>query len=793
MDGLTTASKAFPCPHCSKPDWCYTILAGDLSVCNRTCPPADGWYQTSKQDRNNKFYYAKSDSKLELKGDKPLLINTQTWNYNDRTGNLLVKVVRQNFSDGKKKIYQEGWTGKSWIKSLKHIDRSDVPIYRYLEIKEAIALGKIIFFVEGEKCVDALVRLGLEATCNLRGSDGLVDSDLKDLVGANLIICPDRDRPGLKLADRLSKSFPNANFLYAFPDSKFWDNCPESGGLDVADWIQDFNLSAQNLLDAVESKRELNWSQGATAHELSLAGIDKAEQEKIQQAVDNLIEENLTESQKLIFLSQLASVFKWDDSRLKSYYLLRLKEIEYGETKEETKLEINEVLNNIDRDLPIDAFLDGELGNLLVKFSNDLGYKQVSVLTCVLSAVSALHKVGTEVQLKRGFEITPNLYSLLVMPTGQGKSPLLKNLVTKPYSKIESKFFENHRQAIDHYNEEKAQFALKTKEEQRKILEEEGLSTEPCTSPKILYTTDCNSTAIAQQFSRYPDRGFVGIYDEASKLFNFKAGGRGDDHSTLLSLYDGSGIKELRTTEGVRANINRTLFSIIGLIQPKILLDLMGDGDDIQGAWARFIYTEQDKEKRIYNLFDESDDFTEIHTYLSQIYNLILALPKQTYTIEEEGKKILQDYLNNGCETERMNTSHLGLEAFLGKAGSRIPKLALNLHVLKNAQEKISTVIDSNTIYQSIFLDEYYYQQVKIFYSKARAKKGELAPKLVEILRIARNKSLPITARDIVRLSWVFRRDKESTEQVRQYFQQLTELGYGTCEGAGNRMKFTAK
>jgi hypothetical protein len=352
---------------------------------------------------------------------------------------------------------------------------------------------------------------------------------------------------------------------------------------------------------------------------------------------------------------------------------------------------------------------------------------------------------------------------------------------------------QEHKLAWENYEGQKTSYGLMTKEEQKDFLANDGLPSEPSNSPKILYTTDSNATAIAQQFSRYPDRGFVGIYDEAAKLFNFAAGGRRDDDSALLSLYDGSGIKELRTQEGVRANVNQTLFTIIGLIQPKILLDLMGETDDIRGSWARFIYCEQDKEKRVYNLFDHDDRSVELHNYLSQIYAEVLQLPKKTYLISVEGKQILQDYLNQGCEEERMNTSHLGLEAFLGKAGSRLPKLAVNLHVLKGERERSTNLIDTETIIQALCLDEYYYNQIKIFYSKARAKKGELAPKLVEILRVARYKSTPITARDIVHSSWVFRRDKEGTEKIRQYFQQLQDLGYGTCEGHGNRMRFTPK
>src|SRR4028118_1039843 len=54
--GLLSVSKASPCLHCGKPDWCYSI--GELSVCNRDQPPATGWQATSKADKDGHFYYA---------------------------------------------------------------------------------------------------------------------------------------------------------------------------------------------------------------------------------------------------------------------------------------------------------------------------------------------------------------------------------------------------------------------------------------------------------------------------------------------------------------------------------------------------------------------------------------------------------------------------------------------------------------------------------------------------------------------------------------------------------------
>ncbi|MEZ2238113.1 DUF5906 domain-containing protein [Microcoleus sp.] len=58
---LVRATKSSPCPHCGKPDWCYSI--GELSVCNRDQPPATGWETTSKTDKEGHVFYARPQEK----------------------------------------------------------------------------------------------------------------------------------------------------------------------------------------------------------------------------------------------------------------------------------------------------------------------------------------------------------------------------------------------------------------------------------------------------------------------------------------------------------------------------------------------------------------------------------------------------------------------------------------------------------------------------------------------------------------------------------------------------------
>ncbi len=167
-----------PCPHCGKPDWCYSI--GELTVCNRDHPPADGWYQTSKTDKEGNYYYAPIKQKTKKK-TRPA--QKRIWEYPDRNGNPLVRVIRiDDGNGGKPKRWQEKWDGEKWVKELKGVKREDIPIYRYQKIIEAILQGKTIYVVEGETCADALWKLGIPATTNIGGSKKWRHSDTLDLI-----------------------------------------------------------------------------------------------------------------------------------------------------------------------------------------------------------------------------------------------------------------------------------------------------------------------------------------------------------------------------------------------------------------------------------------------------------------------------------------------------------------------------------------------------------------------------------------------------------------------------------
>ncbi len=175
--------------------------------------------------------------------------------------------------------------------------KSSIPIYRYPEIQQAIANNQPIFWVEGEKVADALWSIGIAATTSIGGSNGYTHwgtykNDLKD---ANLVICPDRDEVGMKYAEQVFSDFPDAKWLYAFPKSPLWNiPLPRSGGLDIADWIED-GATPQQILMSAESKRDVQTK--------SRSESKKEKRESKMNKVFAYIEQELGESLRLNLLT----------------------------------------------------------------------------------------------------------------------------------------------------------------------------------------------------------------------------------------------------------------------------------------------------------------------------------------------------------------------------------------------------------------------------------------------------------------------------------------------------------
>ena len=317
-DRPTEVSKAEPCIHCGKPDWCYRI--GALTVCKRGAEPAMGWEKTSKSDKESTLYYAPTQPKKPIRP-----ANKQEFFYPDRKGVPLVKVLRIDDGKGKKDFPQFHWKAaiRQWVSGLTDEVKKQVPIYRYQQVKEAIAAGRPIFIVEGEGVADRLWEIGLCATTTLGGSGKFhsYGDYQQDLTGAKLVLCPDRDEPGLKYMEAIAKVFPHARWVYAPPNEFFWQHLPESNGVDIADWI-DSGATAKDIYNAIRDK----WAELAKTLAKTDSSSAAPSQEKTVSQLETEILEAAASRNPSLALTKVAAINNLPFHRVEAWANALLKE-----------------------------------------------------------------------------------------------------------------------------------------------------------------------------------------------------------------------------------------------------------------------------------------------------------------------------------------------------------------------------------------------------------------------------------------------------------------------------------
>ena len=178
----------------------------------------------------------------------------------------IVEVVREDDGNGKRQFYQRHWNGQRWVRGVPDYIKAQIRLYRIFSPVNEQAKGQRILLVEGEGKVDALLGMGIPATCAIGGAGkwqqyGYLNY-LEDLKGYQVVLCPDRDEPGVKhcatvAADLEAHGIAVAGWLYAFPKSPLWNYLPRNKGADIVDWLAEGG-TADEIWAAIEPRRQLS-------------------------------------------------------------------------------------------------------------------------------------------------------------------------------------------------------------------------------------------------------------------------------------------------------------------------------------------------------------------------------------------------------------------------------------------------------------------------------------------------------------------------------------------------------
>lgn len=178
--------------------------------------------------------------------------------YRDKDGEPYLLVKKCVDEHGKKQYRQFHWDGANWVKGKPKGPK--IP-YHLPELLAA-PIGTTIHIVEGEKCAEALAKLGFVATTNSEGAAGGKDDSGKKWTaelnayfkGRNIAIIGDNDAPGRRHVRYVAKQLHGiAESIRVLDLAQHWPggNMPE--GHDVADFLEEHDRAGSNLVKLVKA------------------------------------------------------------------------------------------------------------------------------------------------------------------------------------------------------------------------------------------------------------------------------------------------------------------------------------------------------------------------------------------------------------------------------------------------------------------------------------------------------------------------------------------------------------
>jgi hypothetical protein len=213
-----------------------------LATCHRGSPCSLDEICTAMGITHNDLFPKEKEVevKVPVKAEKlsKNLSLVATYDYRDALGELLFQKQRFVDENGKKTFRQRKPDSEGgWSYQLGEVPRV---LYRLPQIANAIANGKSVWVVEGEKDADTLVEAGYEATTMPNGAGTWLDIHTEALAGATVFIVADNDEVGQKHALDVADILRDA-------ECKVKIGIPPEGYKDITDLYED-GKSVKNLI-----------------------------------------------------------------------------------------------------------------------------------------------------------------------------------------------------------------------------------------------------------------------------------------------------------------------------------------------------------------------------------------------------------------------------------------------------------------------------------------------------------------------------------------------------------------
>jgi hypothetical protein len=781
MEQLIKSSKKNPCPVCgrTKDTDCRNSADSLFVFCHthQTKTDVDGWVWRGECPKGAAWGMFSKQEKIPLK-QTTSNVEYKSYFYPDRFGRELVRVSKRILENGKKDFFQYHRVGNEWLTGCCD-DRSLIPIYRYTEIRKAIDNGELIWWVEGEDCADQLWKLGIPATTSIGGSAGLhsYGAYLNDLAGASIVICPDKDLPGIHYAEEVKGLFKEqiSGWAYCF-DNSLWQHLGERGGADLADEIRQEKLDRAAVIAKIGEQKTIVPRATATTQQPNKTR--SATSTQLITEVDALIVNGTYNGTLRAEIAVLAKKYAISTVAIWDIYQERSKDAEFAEDKSHILSEVKKSIDSKNFRLKVASLLPNPIASSLSMVAALLGLMPETYLLGILSATGTLQNAATRIEVcpATGWYEPSNLYTAIVAESSQRKTPIFKEVIHRPFKRLIQRSAKSQELAQSQYELDLHKWSVVKAVDRLDNFQPKP--TQPI-GEKFL-TTDPSTEGMIKQAAAHPHRTLLYCRDELSGIFgdmNKYRSGKGSDRELMLEAYSGAMIEGLRAS-GDNVSVSEMLLGVFGGIQPKSLARLMGDGEDIDGMWGRFLMVVQPTveapmlpeygTKRSISLSDE----------LADLYEKIADLPAQTYTLTEDAYNLFRDFRQE-LERMRCDKSISPLQAhFAGKNQGTVARIALNLHVIWSiaSGQNPSTAIGIESIARAISIVKFCIGQIELIGCEVH--EGQNVPtKILKLIELGKSQPA-VMVRDVQR-----KIERRSTDAARTLMGQAVELGYFQWQG----------
>jgi Protein of unknown function (DUF3987) len=733
LDNGKVVSRAEPCVVCGKPDWCYSIGVGTAArlVCRRLdrdgLPLPEFLERTDKNDAEGcVFLKARTEEK------KPRPFKNKEFVYK-KDGLPILKVVAEYVNGKKKGVLPYLWDSdlNAWNKhpGLGNRKETSIPFYNHDNVLKA----KKIFFVEGESCAEAINNLGLTAT-TIRGKT-LSAEHIAALRDKTVILCPDRDAPGVKFMLSVKSALEAAEVkqLLAPPHSFHWQHLPASDGLDVADWV----------------------ASGAKREDI-IAAIAK-------ETLHQYLPQNIQPERGGAPVSVVSDAQLDGDSNTEITPITDAEKAEYADLQKR-KLTEFDARNFLPLPLAEAMIADGKLQNT----------DPVSYMAYLLPIICSLMDIVSLPLGGDGFEVPNIIWAVIIQESGGGKSRAAATM---------SKQLDNWQQEANERFQKKSQ-------EYRQALKKYNASKSDEMEPvapklrKYLFNVATPQAVVRRIADQEEGNGIVWIRDELKGLFSGlnQFTNEGEGLEILLESWNGKGC----TVDRVDATVDSyfipdSRLSLVGGIQPSMVPKVF-DPQDPQGTMGRMlpVFPQKIKNPELHK------GTMRLKLELPKLYSFVKSQSWENVRLSEDSQAYYEEIYK---EIGATKTNSDFVQVWLNKASGHVGRVAFALHPIECfyfGGTKDPNIVSSDTIKRA-----YEYIQLVMYWMHLLT--GVLSPEdnprmpaiMEKILEKAAASSEPLSLKDFYRSIKALRTlARNESVPISQFTlgicTQLAEMGKGT-------------